>query len=234
MKRYFGRIFSPDKRDERFLMTRRLAAPGVPLPARKTWAIAQRNLNQGATGTCVGFAWTNFLRCAPIQTSGKSCPTPFQIYRRAILLDDFPENDAEVEAPDSDLQSGTSVRAGAQAVMALGRLKSYVWAFTLQPAVEFVLTQGPVVLGVNWYDSFDKPNAEGIVTIAPRARVEGGHAILCRGVDTKRGLAHLSNSWGDDWAISGDCFIPLRDLERLIHEDGEVAAAIEQKLKPIK
>jgi hypothetical protein len=231
MKRHFGRRFSPDARDHAFLMSRRLEAPGTPLPTKKTWSIASKNLDQGQTGTCVGHAWKNFLRCAPLQTSAG--PTPFDIYRRAILLDEFPDNDREIELPEDQLQAGTSVRAGAQAVTNLGRLKSYLWAFSLQPALEFVLTQGPVVLGINWYDSFN-PDSEGIIKITPRARIAGGHAILWRGADTKRGLAQLSNSWSDSWSKGGDCFIGFKDLERLIHEDGEAATAVEQKLKPAK
>jgi papain like protease len=227
----FGRRFSPDERDRGFLLRRRLGAPGIPLPTRKTWRIAPPNLNQGNTGTCVGHAWSNFLRCAPIQTTTKKAPSQWDIYRGAVAIDEWSSNDSQATLADGDsgMDFGTSVRAGAEFITSKGRLKTYLWAFTLQPAVEFVLTEGPVVLGINWYSSF-RPDSEGIIKISPTADVSGGHAILWRGVDTKRGLALLSNSWGDDWGKSGDCWIPLRDLERLIHEDGEVCTAIEQKL----
>lgn len=232
----FGRRYSPDDRDRGFLIRRRLAAPGTVLPTKKTWRIAPPNLDQGNTGTCVGHAWSNFLRCAPIQTSSKKAPSQWDIYRGCVVKDVWSDNDSEANLPDGDagLNSGTSVRAGAEFVTEKGRLKTYLWAFTLQPALEFVLTEGPVVLGINWYSSFRSPDHEGIIKISPTADVSGGHAILWRGVDTKRGLARLSNSWGDDWGISGDCFIPLRDLDRLISlEQGEACTAIEQKLKPI-
>lgn len=228
----FGRRYSPDVRDHAFLMARKLEAPGTPLPIRKTWAINSTNLNQKLSGTCVGHAWKNFLRCAPLQTL--TGPTAFDIYRRAILLDEWPDNDNEVELPEEQLQAGTSVRAGAKAVTNLGRLKSYLWAFSLQPALEFVLTQGPVVLGIEWLDSFGRPDAEGIIKITPKARVVGGHAILWRGADTRRGLAFLTNSWGDDWSLSGNCYLPLRDLETLISRQGEACTATEQKLKAVK
>ena len=111
-----------------------------------------------------------------------------------------------------------------------GRLKSYVWAFSLQPAVEWVLTQGPVVLGTNWYSSLSQPDGQGIARITATARVIGGHAYLLRGVDTRKALARCSNSWGDGWGKSGDFFLPFRDLERLIHEDGEACSAVEKRL----
>lgn len=227
-KTLFGRRPSKDERDKQYLM-RRLLAPvtEVVLPTRKTWAINGKNLDQGDFGTCVGNGWANFLRCAPIQTSANEA-TALKIYDAAILLDEWTDNDN-----DTDRQMGTSVRGGAQAVTNMGRLKSYLWAFELQPAVEWVLTMGPVVLGTNWYSTMTNPDAQGIAQIKPRARLEGGHCYLWRGVDTKRALARCSNSWGDDWnpVLSGDFWLPFSDLERLIHEEGEAATAIQKSLK---
>lgn len=233
MTQAFGRRYSPDERDRGYLIRRRLAAPGTVLPTRKTWRIAPPNLDQGNTGTCVGHAWSNFLRCAPIQTTTKKAPSQWDIYRGAVAKDVWSDNDDEQYLGDGDagMDSGTSVRSGAEFVTEKGRLKTYLWAFTLQPALEFVLTEGPVVLGINWYSSF-RPDKEGIIKISPTADLQGGHAILWRGVDTKRGLARLSNSWGDSWGQSGDCWIPLRDLDRLISlEQGEACTAVEMKLK---
>lgn len=219
-----GRRYSPDPDDRKYLMQRRLGAPGMPLPSRKSWRIGPPNLDQGSTGTCVGQAWHNFLRCAPIRTV-KRAPSPFDIYDAAILIDEWSSNDN-----DTARQEGTSVRAGAEVVTAKGRLKTFLWAFALQSAIDFVLTEGPVVLGTDWPNW--KPDAEGIVRITATTKFIGGHAYLWRGVDTKRGLALCSNSWGDAWGKSGDFYIPFSDLERLIHQQGEVCTAIEQKLQP--
>jgi hypothetical protein len=198
---------------------------------RKTWSINAKALDQGDTGTCVGHAWRNFLRCAPIQTE-KAGPSQFDIYRSAVLKDSWSDNDDEAQLPDGDpgLDFGTSVRAGAEAVTDFGRLKSYVWAFSLQPTVEWVLTQGPVVLGTNWYSTLSRPDADGIARITARATVIGGHAYLLRGVDTRRALARCTNSWGDGWGKSGEFFLPFEDLERLILEDGETCAAVQKRL----
>ena len=230
----FGRRYAPDDRDQNFLMRRMLTdARSLTLPPRKTWSISSTALNQGNTGTCVGHAWRNFLRCAPIRTE-RGGPSAFDVYRSAVLKDPWKNNDGEAKLPDGDsgMDSGTTIRAGAEAVTGFGRLKSYVWAFALQPAVEWVLTTGPVVLGTNWYSSLSQPDAEGIVRITANAGVVGGHAYLWRGVDTRRALALCSNSWGDNWGRSGDFKLPFRDLERLIHEEGEVCSAVEQRLQP--
>lgn len=231
-----GRRPEPDERDRAFLMERLLPeAAAVVLPARKTWGIAPRALDQGATGSCVGHGWRNFLRCAPIRTE-KGGPSPFDIYRAAVRLDSWSDNDDEAALPDGDpgMDFGTSVRAGAKAVSGLGHLSSYVWAFTLQPAIEWVLTRGPIVLGTDWYSSFFSPDAQGVVRIEPGASVVGGHCYLLRGVDTRRALARCTNSWGDGFGVSGDFLLPLRDLERLIHAGGECCSAVERKLLPVQ
>lgn len=223
----FGRLPSPDARDHNYLMRRLLAAPGTRRPTRKTWRIAPRSLDQGDTGTCVGHAWKNFLRCAPIQTT--TGPTPFDLYRAAVLIDEWADNDAEATGPDSWLIGGTSVRAGAEAVLAAGRLATYLWAFDVTTTVDWVLTQGPIVLGTNWYDSMMRAEA-GMVHIAPGARIVGGHSYLLRGIDLIHGLATCENSWGDGWGSNGAFYLPLTDLERLLHEDGEACTAHEKKV----
>lgn len=227
MKKMFGRRFSPDVRDQGFLMRRRLPVVGTVMPSRKTWAIKPTALDQGRTGTCVGHAWANFLRCAPIQSNAGIDTLRWQIYDAATQIDEWTDNDG-----DTKREMGTSVRAGAQAVTDMSRLKSFLFAFDLATALEWVLLQGPVVLGVNWYSSMFKPDAKGIVAIKPTDRVEGGHAFLWRGADTRRALAWCCNSWGDDWGLSGNFAISFRDLERLIHENGEACAATEMKLAP--
>ncbi len=220
----FGRRPSKDERDKNYLMTRLLAPAGTVLPTSKTWRIAAKNLDQGNFGTCVGNGWANFLRAAPIQTSADEAMA-LQIYDAAILLDEWTDNDQDVNR-----QMGTSVRAGAQAVANMGRLKSYLWAFELQPAVEWVLTKGPVVLGTTWYHSMMFPDKAGIVQIKPRSPIDGGHCFLWRGANTSKALAYCCNSWSDDWGLSGNFYIPFRDLETLIHDDGEVCTAVQKSL----
>lgn len=228
-----GRRLSVDPDDHKFLMRRKLAAPGTALPTRKTWAIGGKSLDQGATSSCVGHAWRNFLRCAPVRTE-KTGPSQWDVYRYAVLHDEWTGNDNEAEFPDGDprMDDGTSVRAGAGALIHAKMLGTYLWAFDLQSVIEWALTKGPVVLGTNWYDSMFDPDSKGLVKITPTANLAGGHAYLLRGVDRKHGLATCENSWGDQWGRNGGFDISFADLERLIHENGEACTAIEQKLSP--
>lgn len=224
-----GRRHHPDPRDRdpKYLLENHLDA-AVPVPTKKLWSISSAHLDQGNTGTCVGHGMRNFLRCAPIKTTAKS-PSAFDIYRSAVLLDPWSDNDDEANLPDGDpgLDTGTTVRAGAKALAQRGWLNTYAWAFSLAPAVQWVLTKGPVVLGTNWYEGMFNPNSKGL--ISKSGALAGGHCYLWRGVDTKTGLARCTNSWGNGWGIKGDFLMALDDLDQLIHESGEVCTAVQAK-----
>jgi hypothetical protein len=74
-----------------------------------------------------------------------------------------------------------------------------------------ILDLGPVVLSTPWYRSWFHPSAAGILP-APDVEV-GGHAIVAYGWDAK-GI-RLRNSWGVDWGVAGDCWMPLVDVRHL-------------------
>lgn len=225
-----GRRFHRDDRDRepKHLLVNHMVA-AAKLPVSKTWLSSTEHLDQGNTGTCVGHGWRNFLRCAPIQTSAVS-PSAFDIYRKAVLLDPWTDNDDEARLPDGDpgMDTGTTVRAGAKAMANMHRLTvGYAWAFTLAPAIEWLLTKGPLVVGVNWYDSMFTPDGSGLVTIAPGAALSGGHCFCVRGVNRSTGKVRCIQSWGNTWGHSGDFYLLFSDFERLILEDGEVCTAIQ-------
>lgn len=222
-----GRIYTPDPRDEKYLMARTLV--GVPTVTKKTWTLRTPRLDQGATGTCVAHGWTNFLRAAPLQTR-KGIDKPYDLYRKIVAIDEYPANDSEASAPDSGLQYGTSVRAGAKVLTTEGRLAQYLWAFNLQDALHWVLSNGPVVLGTNWYTGMFSPDSKGFVRIGPGDKLEGGHCFIWRGADRKKGVARFQNSWGTGWGLGGEFLMDFSTLERLILENGEACTATEKVL----
>ena len=227
-----GRRFAPDARDHpmRAMLPRALA----PLPTHKTWHFRGAVLDQGATGTCTAHAAAHFYRAEPIQH--RHDLDPFQLYREAVLLDEWTDNDAEAQITDNtQLQWGSSGRGVVKALEARGLVKEYVWAQTLREAVEWVLTRGPVLIGTNWYDGMFNPTREGFVKIAPNDTIAGGHETLIRGVNTTKGFALVVNSWGPRWnkaateCPDGHFLIAFEDLERLFHEDGDAVSPIETK-----
>lgn len=175
-------------------------------------------LDQGQEGACVGFSWAHRLGSEPEATNNAvedafsiDRDTAENIYHTAQALDDIP----------GEGYSGTSVLAGAKAVQSLFPEKgmSYHWGFSLYDVVDALGYIGPVVLGINWYQSCFDPDEEGRIHIS--GSVAGGHAILADGVDIDSKVVTLKNSWGKTWGIEGSCYITFGDLDRLLHEGGE-------------
>ena len=222
-----GRIAAPDAEDARYPMRATLRTRAIR-PPKKSWAFRGSPFDQGSTGTCVAHACVHFLRCAPIQST-KLKFTPYDLYRELVLIDEWAENDGEAQAPDSGLQYGSSVRAGVKALEARGHIAQYVWAQNLATAVDFVTEHGPIIAGTSWYDGMFQVTRDGYARIKPNDTVAGGHAYLIRAVDTRKARARIVNSW-KTWGADSEAWIDFADLERLIHEDGEICGPTEKKL----
>jgi hypothetical protein len=186
-------------------------------------------LDQGYTGTCVGYSWSHWVEDAPVTPTGTIDPK--QLYREACLLDPWPENDA------TEYQFGTNIRAGAKALVNRTLVSEYRWAFDLDTLVDAVLMLGPVVVGTNWYDSmFETQPAKDalgsireMIVIEDGAEVAGGHAWLLNGVNKNRKTFRMKNSWGRNWGAEGRASISFDDMSRLLTEDGEACIAVQRK-----
>lgn len=70
------------------------------------------------------------------------------------------------------------------------------------------------VFGMIVYSSFvsNSVAADGMVPIPNkrRERKVGGHALLCIGYDIQMHCFIVRNSWGKNWGVQGNCFIPFR------------------------
>ena len=190
---------------------------------------------QGYEGACVGFAWSHELSARP-----KVIPTYAEgaqaICDRAHELDQW-------EGEDYD---GTSVLAGIKAVQEMlnsyGKplIKEYRWAFGIQDVLRVIGYQGPVVLGIWWYEGMFEPDATGLIRVT--GEQAGGHAILANGVkivkinpllpatwdnvDKDLSRVRLHNSWGLSYGIGGDVFVSVADLDILLREDGEACIPV--------
>ncbi len=215
MSHGLGRRHAPDPRDSAFPMAAVLPQRSVR-PYRYWWT-GGAWLDQGAYSTCVGHAWAHWTEDGPITHPGTI--DPVAIYREAAVLDVWPENDA------GDLHFGTSVRAGAQALQARGRISEYRWASSVDDVITAVLEVGPVVVGTWWTEGMMEPDAEGIIRY--RGSPLGGHAYLINGANTDRGVVRIKNSWGKGWGVNGTAFLRIEDLDALIRDDGEACLATE-------
>lgn len=230
-----GRIHVPDDRDCLYpigLVLDRLSPARRTTPWKRT-----RVLDQGQTGTCVGHGWRGWYENEPKLHAPTDGPDAFAIYRRAVRLDEWPDNDADATAPQDQLQAGSSVRAGAKAMQADGLIGSYVWATKASEIADYVtrVDGSPVVVGTNWYRSMFEPNPKtGLVRVA--GGLAGGHCWVVNWWDGKHFTGYTS--WGQDFGIKdadgigGEFTFTAATLNRLLREDGEACCGVEIAVAP--
>lgn len=219
-----GRLFIPDARDLAFALPPR-AAEAAPI-TKRYWISRGPPLDQGSTSQCVIYSGDKYLTADPIRNrSFGTAAARTGIYRDVQRLDQWPG-----ESPSYE---GTSVRALFAYLKAQGVVSEYRWAFDIETCLNHILTTGPVVLGVDWYDGMFAVDRWGY--IEPTGRPAGGHAILAIGANRKKvhpltgevGAIRLLNSWGSRWAQGGRCWLSAPALGRLLADDGEACCATE-------
>jgi len=213
-----GRVSSIDERDNNYLIKTKLAPKLAPLmaPTVRYWKNDEWNGNQLNTPQCVGFAWAHFITGSPITHVGiQPVVAPLDIYNGAQLNDEWAGQSYD----------GTSVRGGAKWLKLQNKISSYLWAFDINTIVNTVLNIGPVTVGTYWYYNMFFPNSTGLIRVS--GAVVGGHAYIIDGVDTKKKLFRIKNSWGTSWGKGGMAFISFTDFNKLLKQRGEACLAIE-------
>lgn len=208
----YGRIQQFDERSWQYPV-RALAAGLKPKSVHWPCGIV---LNQGNVGACIGFSIAHEAAAEPVAVKRITNKVGLYVYRQAQKLDNIP----------GEAYDGSTVLAGMKAGVQLGWYTGYHWAFG-EDDVALALQIGPVVLGINWYEDMNYPDKHGRIT--KTGELMGGHAILCNGFDSRRGLYRLHNSWGKSWGLNGECFISQVGLRLLLREHGEAAVPIGRK-----
>jgi hypothetical protein len=229
-----GRIHAPDNRD--CLYPASLVLDRLSTKRRSTPWKRARVLDQGQTGTCVGHGWRGWFENEPTFHGASDGPDAFTIYRRAVLLDELLDNDSDATAPQDQLQSGSTVRAGAKAMQEAGLIGSYVWASMAKQIADYVtrMDGSPVVVGTNWYRGMFRPDAQGRVKMT--GGVAGGHCWVVNWWDGR--LFQCYTSWGQDFGlkdadgIGGVFLLSTGQLDRLIREQGEACCGVEIVMAP--
>lgn len=187
-------------------------------------------LNQGNAGSCTANASIGCLNSLPNWTDlvnvpalGRSKPgTELD----ALYL--YSRETADEGAPYPEYDPGGSGLAVCRAMRELGWIKRWASAFTLDEALRSLVVR-PVITGINWYDSFDHPDSNGLVSISNGAQVRGGHEVVATQVLASEQLIGLWNSWGPGWGVGGRFFMSWATWDRLLSEQGDVtvpAAAV--------
>jgi hypothetical protein len=204
-----GHGFKEDERDYQW-------EPVACSRAVRYWTPGRWVGDQQQTPSCVGFAWSHWLSCAPVV----SWLDPLGIYDLAKFLDEW----------QGEAYGGTSVRAGAKVLKRLGLMTQYAFAADVSSLVAAVLEVGPIVVGTEWLEDMFEPNANG--QIFATGASAGGHAYLIDGVDTLQRHFRIKSSYGDRWGTMGHARIDFDDFDRLVQRGAEMCVAVERKPSP--
>jgi hypothetical protein len=191
-------------------------------------------LDQGSEGACVAHAVVHEAIARPVTVDFLSRPLPawaqranqwrvtttptpqqvaqgfaFDAYDYARRVDEWPGEDYD----------GTSIAAGAKAMVAAGTWGEYRWTTNADVLAVAVSRRGPAVIGVDWWTGFFRPDANGY--LHPTGQVEGGHAVVVNGYSLTRQAFKITNSWSEDWGINGCAWIRKPVMAQLLGQGGE-------------
>lgn|SRR5262249_19405519 len=211
-----GFVQEADPRDGDFPLGAVVGDVDDPRSKEKVWQLPDHLLNQGSTNSCVGHACAHFILAAPRMARTVDA---IALWHRAQEIDEFPNNEGT--------NQGTSVRAGFKVLREQDLITSdYRWANTVDEALRFILTRGPVVIGSKWYPGMGEPtNGVMRLTGSPGSM---GHAYLLFGFSPDHDAFLMANSWGSTFGIDGRAFLPYDALDQLMGEGGVACSAIEE------
>lgn len=139
-----------------------------------------------------------------------------RLYAEATRVDEF----VPYQWPPADC--GSSGLGVAKALQARGLIGSYTHALDAD-AIAAALQNGPVLLGLPWFNAWFSPGGDGFIDNIPYWRTSGlagGHEVCAIALEDvaqdhagrvipERTVLRLRNSWGPSWGIGGDFFLRL-------------------------
>jgi len=242
----FGCKRSPaDARDYKYRVALAARVPLVLPPSISYRAKMTAVRNQGGEGACVGFASVALKEYQEGLSAGKCflCRKDFSeryVYEMAKLIDGDPTP-----------HEGTTIRAAMEVLLKHGvcneacwryianvtmspcrraedearpnRIASYVAIEDVQAMKQALVSNGPFVLGIDVFESFDHDVKGHIPMPEAGERLEGGHAICIVGYDDATREFSFKNSWGRSWGDGGYGYLLYGYLEKYAF-DGWLAA----------
>jgi hypothetical protein len=211
-----GRHVNHDPRSRRFPV--RADVPIVSVRHERHVPI----FDQGERGSCTGNAAVGCMATGSFFESVIDPHFPFDeggavmCYSRATQLDNYPGT----YPPEDTGSDGLSV---AKALVEAGEISGYEHAFSLDQALQALMTR-PVIVGVNWMNDMFIPDANGYVT--PTGSLAGGHEFVMDSYDHAAQVVGFTNSWGTSWGAGGRFFMRADDFASLLAQDGDVTSFV--------
>jgi hypothetical protein len=197
------------------------------LPSTYTSAVHQVRipvLDQGDLGSCTGNAAEAFAGSdplysdIPISVKARPSSSPDVAEQQAVALYSAATKLDDVHGQYPPTDTGSTGVAVAKAAQTAGLISGYQHAFSLDTALK-ALAVSPLIIGVNWYEGFDQPDANGVVKVS--GEVRGGHEFLLFAIDAEQQRVLARNSWGTIWGVQGTFSFSWDDFGRLLDEDGD-------------
>lgn len=177
--------------------------------------------DQGDLGSCTGNAMAGALMTGPLFEEGRLLAEAdaVSLYEAATRLDRIPG----YYPPDDTGSSGLAV---AKAAKQRGWISAYHHAFGLSAALH-ALSKGPVIIGINWWSSFDSPEGDSAeLVITSDAEIRGGHEIVLDRIDVESGFVGGTNSWGEGWGDDGRFVMTFGTFGSLLRQQGDVTVPV--------
>jgi hypothetical protein len=188
----------------------RTATAAVSYPSRIV-------LDQQDTGHCVGFSAAGWMYNAPVEFPLTPEPDTMghQLYYACKVADGQP-----------GLENGTDLGTLAKVLKLRKRIAAYAFTDQAAEVVDWVVRNGPVIVGTDWYRQMFYPSRVlGWLTVS--GPPEGGHAYTVVGVNSGRTRLKIRNSWGTSWGRGGHAWLKVSDMQRLLNQNGEALLALE-------
>lgn len=181
--------------------------------------------DQGQVGSCTGNAAVGkmatspyFETTAPGDRYSLTEDGAVACYSDATKLDTYPGS----YPPDDTGSDGTAV---AQALKVSGMIAGYTHA-TTGAAARLALGQGPVIVGMKWYNSMFTPESDGRMNVDPSSGLAGGHEICFDMIDVDAGQVWYTQSWGPGFGVTRDgvpgrAYFTFDDFDRMVEDQGD-------------
>jgi C1A family cysteine protease len=224
----------PDKQDTRDKLVKQIAGRPKPLPSHVDLShLLGPVRDQGDLGACTGFAYAGireFIFNKYDERLQLKILSPLYIYYKERELEGTIDQDAGAEPRDGcrvlfnfgvcleaeDVYQPTNFAAKPTSEMeseaAAYKITAYHRANNLHEAKLAIASGFCPSIGFSVYESFesDQVAQTGMMPVPDTSKEQllGGHEVFAFGYDDIKGALMCRNSWGADWGLTGNFYMP--------------------------